>query len=471
MWRRVGDYRQWEPGYSRSTKSGRRWAGGYELWESLDVRDLDVGLVEDRVEKLVREAENKYLLLDNRAKRIALAVPSDLPRPLLSIILRRLFEGLQAASVTLLPSSIMACVGAGVRSALVVDLGWYETTVNAVFEYREIHQERTVRAGKMMTQALRKRLRKELDAGGWKHRTGFEEVEEVLIRAAWCRSKEQRTEENGSPATIEIPFAFDGTETRLQIPFQALSEPAETSFFAHDPRSRNDDHEHTIPQLLYHALLQLPVDMRNVCLSHIIFTGGISQIPGLKQRILEEAQDLVDTHGWDPIRTYAPRLGLSRPSRRTATQPDAGQSPSLSSLSSPKVSESTTEPPSDDVIAIPAHARLHDTNPIDTKLASLALNATTPTPPAGTLRAVHSLGAWAGASLVTNLRIKGVVEIERERFASHGLVGGAVPGSVKPGVVGPAADSGYGGARARQSLGPGVKLGEKSAGWGLGVWA
>ena len=134
MWRRVGDYRQWEPGYRRRIGRGKKWAEGYELWEGLDVRGLDLGVVEDRVEKIVRDAESKYLLLDNRAKRVALAAPSDLPRPLLSVLLGRLFEALQPASITVLPSAIMACVGAGVRSALVVDCGWFETSVTAVFE-------------------------------------------------------------------------------------------------------------------------------------------------------------------------------------------------------------------------------------------------------------------------------------------------------------------------------------------------
>lgn len=117
-----------------------------------------MGVVEDRVEKLVREAEGKYLLLDNRGKRVALAAPSCLPRPLLNVVLRGLFERLQAASVTILPSSIMSAVGAGVRSALVVDIGWEEAIVSAVYEYREVHQSRSVRAGKMLSQELGKVL-------------------------------------------------------------------------------------------------------------------------------------------------------------------------------------------------------------------------------------------------------------------------------------------------------------------------
>ena len=466
MWRRVGDYRQWSPEYTRKVKSGKRWAEGYELWEGLDVRELDLGLVEDRVEKIIREAESKFLLLDNRAKRIALAAPSDLPRPLLSLMLGRLFETLQAASITILPSSIMACVGAGVRSALVVDLGWFETSVNAVFEYREVRQARTLRAGKLMARKMKKVLRKELEKMGSNEaaRLGFDQVEEVLCRMAWCRSKD--TNDDASK-TITLPGISKATEAPLEMPFEALSGPTETVFFATDTADHSpDDHDLPIPQLIYTTLLHLPVDIRNSCMSSVIFTGGLSNIPGLKPRILAEVQSLVSTNGWDPIRAYAPRLGLSRPAPRTAI-PLTEISPNILPQPTGKRTESTLRPPSSDEPPLPpAHARPHDTNPIDAKLASLSLSTASPTPTPGTLRAVNTLGAWAGASLMMNLRVKGVVEIERERFLSHGLVGGAVPGSVKPGVL-PLMEGG----RNRQSLGPGVKLGEKSGGWSLGVWA
>jgi hypothetical protein len=259
--------------------------------------------------------------------------------------------------------------------------------------------------------------------------------------------------------------------SEITIPFPDLAIPTETALFAQATQSRQlDDHDLPLPKLLYDALLHLPVDTRNMCISHIIFTGGISNIPGLKGRILNDLQQLIDTQGWDPIREYAPRLGLSRRSKPLA-ETNGNARPPPTPPPAIKVTESTTAPPPDDpaIPIIPAHARPHDTNPIDTKLASLSLKDAVPTPPKGEIRAINSLGAWAGASLVTNLRIKGVVEIERDRFMSHGLVGGAVAGTVKPGA--PAVqDTGYG--RSRQSLGGNVKLGDKgNTGWSLGVWA
>jgi hypothetical protein len=482
MWRRIGDYRQWGPDYERRRPKGwRRWAEGYELWD-LDLRDTDLGLVEDRVEKLIREAESKYLLLDSRAKRVALTAPSGLPRPLLSIVLRGLFEGLQAASVTVLPTSIMTCVGAGVRSALVVDLGWFESTVSAVYEYREVRQVRSVRAGKMLSQELAKSLLKEAGKQGKseaKNGISLEGVEEVMSRVVWCRSKrsfkEDSTENASDTVTLPVSKSQDRRISETTLPLQALAEPTEVALFAGTTQEHEiDDHDLPLPQLLYITLLRLPIDVRNLCVLHIIFTGGISNIPGLKQRVLDELQQLVDTQGWDPIREYAPRLGLPRPRPRSTVSGVTNGNTSLPLPGPPtvKVTESTTAPPLEEptVPALPAHARPHDTNPIDTKLTSLSFKDAAPTAPKGEIRAINTLGGWAGASLVTNLRIKGVVEIERDRFMSQGLVGGSVSGSIKPGAASVVQDAGFG--RSRQSLGANAKLGEKSStGWSLGVWA
>ncbi|KIW02679.1 uncharacterized protein PV09_06116 [Verruconis gallopava] len=475
LWRRSGDYRHWDVDFEN--RSGRE---GYELWGSLDVRHLDLGVVEDRVEKLIREAEARFLLLDNRAKRISLTAPSSLPRPLLSILLRRLFEGLQAVSVTVFPCSVMSCVGAGVRSAIVLEIGWLESTATAVCEYREVRQLRSIRAGRALAKDVRRLLRREARKQGAsaKYKPHFEEVDDVLCRAAWCRASSKATEdEEQETTTITIPITSKNAGiSQVSLPLQALAEPAETALFGSASQTRDlDDHDLPLSRLLYEVLRHLPIDIRSLCTMHIIVTGGISNIPGIKQRIISDLQDLVKTQSWDPIREYAPRLGLSRPTARAAPLSEVDgnlQRQSISSMPPTKVTETVSAESSSDepaVSIIPAHLRPHDANPIDSKLASLTLKDAIPTPAKGTLRAVNTLGAWAGASLATNLRIRGVVELERDRFLSHGLVGGAVPGSVKPGVSNAAVETSY--ARTRQSLGANAKLGEKSGGWGLGVWA
>jgi hypothetical protein len=59
--RRVGDFRAWQSGFQndwRKKPTAEDWGKDHELWK-LDVRDLDLGLVGDKIERALREAFTK----------------------------------------------------------------------------------------------------------------------------------------------------------------------------------------------------------------------------------------------------------------------------------------------------------------------------------------------------------------------------------------------------------------------------
>lgn len=59
--RRAGDFRAWQADYDddwRKRPTGKQWGRDHELWD-LDVRDLDLGLVGDKIERALREAFTK----------------------------------------------------------------------------------------------------------------------------------------------------------------------------------------------------------------------------------------------------------------------------------------------------------------------------------------------------------------------------------------------------------------------------
>ncbi|TDZ28295.1 Serine--tRNA ligase [Colletotrichum trifolii] len=150
--RRVGDFRDWDPEQQdnwRRRPTRKAWGEDHELWQ-YDVRSLDLGLVEDKIDRAIREALTKFLLIDSRPRRTALVLSSSVPLPLVSAALDVLFHRYQAPTVSLLSAAVMSTLGAGMRSALVVDLGWAETVVTSVYEYREMRTSRTVRGGKML---------------------------------------------------------------------------------------------------------------------------------------------------------------------------------------------------------------------------------------------------------------------------------------------------------------------------------
>lgn len=444
LWRRVGDYRQWELGYEKQSRRKVTWGEEYELWRP-DVQGLysdeplDQGLVEDRIGKCVRDCENNYLLLDNRTKKVALVVPSSLPRPLVSVVLGRLFEGLQAPTVSLLPSAVMATAAAGVRSALVIDIGWHETTATAVYEYREVLQRSTIRAGKKLSQAFSNLLegenqRQDEDA----EPLSFEEVEEVMTRVGWCQDAQNPTEIPAHITSIPLP----SSPNPLEVPFISLARPAEEALFASwTPSEMLDDDDQPLHYLIYSSLLALPIDIRQICMSRILLTGGVSNLPGVKRRVLSEVSHLVESLGFDPVHNYG----------------------SASTRTKQKVDGPTPLNPIIKRADPVAGLAPQEVDQIAHSLSQQTLKDVGPPPVGGQVRGVNTLGAWAGASLIVNQKVRGVVEIERERFLQHGLVGGA--------SVGKKEQSGVPEQRSRQSLGPNVKAGVDRSSWTLGVWA
>ena len=49
----MGDYRGWAPGGRRKDLAIEEWGKEHELWR-MDLRDVDLGLVEDKIERTVR---------------------------------------------------------------------------------------------------------------------------------------------------------------------------------------------------------------------------------------------------------------------------------------------------------------------------------------------------------------------------------------------------------------------------------
>jgi hypothetical protein len=60
--RRPGDHRRWALGYDTEWRTrvpaGKKWGETHELWD-LDLREVDLGLVGDKIERSMREAFSK----------------------------------------------------------------------------------------------------------------------------------------------------------------------------------------------------------------------------------------------------------------------------------------------------------------------------------------------------------------------------------------------------------------------------
>lgn len=538
--RRVGDFRRWEVPLQGAGGSGteawrkRAWSEDHELWRA-DVRGLDLGLVGDRMERALREAFNKwvlfllllssssqkeywrlrglqgerrcrcrhrmrrswlmcivscrYLLIDSRPRRVVAVLPSGTPVPLLATVLATLFNRFHTPAVSLMSSSIGCAVSAGVRSALVVDMGWAETVVTAVYEYREVQNRRSVRAGKLLVEKTHNLLAASLDvqqtsptapgsgARETKRVISFEECEEVATRLVWCKptkSSESTAEEQKEglptvteqdetepsvtpPATDKTPSAFIPLSSitpprEIEVTYDQLSVPAETTFFdSEHPTASFDDDELPLPLLIYRSLLKLPIDVRGICMARIIFTGGCSKVLGLRSRILAEVNILVQNSGWDPVQGKAVEAYKTNPHlRQTSNARSMDESPDDEGGGRGGGHEQ------DGVWVDAASDAQQEPDPVEEQLRRRKGEKRGVQ---GQLRVIESLGAWSGGSLLSLLKVPAVATVEREAWREHGASGASRPSEVEQKVA------------QRQSMGTGGLIrGSSSTNWTLGVW-
>lgn len=415
---------------------------------------------------------------------MVLAIPSALPLPLLSAILDTMFTSFQSPTISLMSAPVLTTVAAGLRCALVVDIGWAETVVTSVYEYREVESHRSVRAMKLLGEATCLTLGKAVSPRLFEE-TGeeskedkdrrdekisrlvsFEECEEVLTRMVWCKpGKSHQPEDTGltpvkeedelgasmrslhigqeADVTITIPLRSTNPPKNLRIPFSELAGPCENALFAPDtPEEELDDEELPLHLLVYRSLLHLPVDVRTMCMSRIIFVGGGSHIPGLKRRVLDEVAGLIKQRDWDPVKGKAVEAYRNNSKLRRTRMRQPGP----------------TEVLQDGTSNLPAALQKQEPDPIEGQLKREAKKGLPPIE-TGYLRAVESLGAWSGASLLSQLKIPAISIVDKDQWLQHGASGASRPSEVTV-------------AAQRQSMGPGAfksAAGDRSS-WTLGLW-
>lgn len=416
-------------------------------------------------------------------------LPSTLPLPLLSTILDTIFNNFQPPTISLLSAPVLTMVAAGLRAALVVDVGWAETVITGIYEYREVLCRRTIRASKLLGKEMLKFLgkavlsvttqtpdqSKDMDENGYRKIISFEECEEIVARMAWCRPSRKKLaipkgpealpyveeeEEEEIEASMQdlnisgknlvsIPLSSTQPPLALKLPFSSLSKPCENAFFADGIQTVElDDEELPLHLLVYQTLVHLPVDVRSFCMSRIIFTGSVSNMPGLKNRILDEVDNLIQERGWDPVQGAAAEKVRLNDKLRTKRSKQASGGPTEVAAHEQVLLKSSTSPPVDDP----------EPNPYEDKLRR-ELNKGTRPSVQGILRAVESMGAWSGGSILSQLKIPAVSIVEREQWLQHGISGATKQGEIT------SSDQ-------RQSMGPGgLRAGQaERLSWTLGPW-
>lgn len=426
---------------------------------------------------------------------MALILSPELPLPLLSTILDTLFNNFQAPTVSLMSAPVLTTVAAGLRAALVVDIGWAETVVTAVYEYREVQCQRSIRATQLLSWEMLKLIRTVLrqTRGQQKNLTGhkdektyqddisFEECEEIVARLAWCRPPNEEPEfmdaleglppvpegveptisphdirHNGENMII-VPLCSLHLPITLRLPFSIFAEPCERAFFADGIEAADlDDEELPLHLLVYRSLLNLSVDVRAVCMARIVFVGGGSNVTGLKNRVINEVQGLVQDRGWDPIRGKAVEQLRNNVKKHTNRVRKSNDSPTEAPQAEHNIRVRAGESQTVDQVAFGAK----EVDPIEEKVRRETQKGTWfRPPPRGILRAVESVGAWSGGSILSLFKVPTVSLVEREQWLQHGATSASKQSELPT-------------TNQKQSVGPsGLRVGpgDRSS-WTLGPW-
>ncbi|KAM0244383.1 hypothetical protein ACHAP5_006290 [Fusarium lateritium] len=405
--RRAGDFRGWQ---LPKPSGGLHWSKEHEFWR-YDLRDIELGLYQDKLE------------------------PS----------LDTMFSKFQSPTISLMSTPSMSAVSAGVRSALVIDMGWAETVITSVYEYREVKTTRTVRGGRALLDALYTTLEGSIPGEHdvtKKRAINFEECEDIMCRLMWCKPSEFRLSQRqssqletvdeqeeidedesaqaGVPTGVaQIPITTSSRPLMVELPFEKLAKVCDDTFF--DPsadRATFDDDELPLHLLLYSHLLQLPLDVRAICMSRILFTGGCSNILGIKQRIIDDLTAIVEKRGWEPV--FGKVVEKHRNTMRLHQQSSAS-SPTESSPPASQAEDEPEKPSKSAADATPEH------DPIEAKV--VRQRETVPQLK-GQIRVLHTLGPWIGGSLLCQLKVPAMAIIDREAWLQQGVNGASRPNEV-----------------------------------------
>ncbi|WOO78512.1 Actin-related protein 10 [Vanrija pseudolonga] len=327
-----------------ATDEGDR-AGAAEAW------DLDLSavagargnrtearrMVAARIERRLREAFHKHLLVDAKARKVVIVENTFLPTYVKEEIASALFDNLKSPSVSFTPATLLTLGACGRITGLVVDIGWLETTV---FCSRPLNH--LARSSPIAGRALHSRLRALVRHYGKYYpappasrspappnRTPVTPVplgvltdrvvERVLTEACFAAPEAAAGTSSAAPPggssdmfeplpeiddaglmqTLHDRYAGAAGPTKdwtLTIPSARGVGPCSYLVVPGWVRARAADilfgdgpaEDESVTEQVISTLLKLPVDLRAELASSIVVSGGIASLPGIVPRLRDD---------------------------------------------------------------------------------------------------------------------------------------------------------------------------------------
>lgn len=248
----------------------------------------------------------KHLLVNHRERRIVIVESVLCPTEFREVLAKVLFVHFEVPSILFVPSHLVVLYTLGINTALVIDMGFEETTMLPICEGTPlIHawqaQPLGVKAIQERTESLLMLRSKVHGSDGRK--VDLEEVmtkvpaqvlEDIVVRTCFVTTLnrarqlvEARTNEAGPSPPVPPPaisYPLSGNDN-LSLEGSVREEAAEILF-------EKDDDLVSLASMVLDSILASPIDCRVPLAENLVFIGGGSMIPGMKSRLVAEVKDL-----------------------------------------------------------------------------------------------------------------------------------------------------------------------------------
>jgi actin-related protein 10 len=334
------------------------------------------------------------MLLDPKSRKVIISEDPLLPYRIKEAICRVLFTYFQIPSITFLSAQVLALASTGLRTGLVIDIGWHTTRVlpvklpvlsslTQIYELRPLNP--FVQVSPLACAALHSRLGYLLA----RHTTpplsnlSFSAIQDFLLRGVHLLPTPPIYPDkltNGLISNDDLPTIYGRNPSSsvqwfvaarkldVEVPTWICTRAAELFFEGDRTGVFADNDEVGLATSTSSCLLRLPKDVRAKVMQAIVVVGGGATIPGLRSRL----QSSLET-AWDAIKSKGT---TKKPAEDNESSPFV-EPPYVSDLSQGKKL---------------SYFRFIQSNPTD--------------------------ACFMGASLLGDVKVRGLTEISRESFNS-----------------------------------------------------
>ncbi|KAI9022545.1 hypothetical protein DFJ74DRAFT_706522 [Hyaloraphidium curvatum] len=231
-------------------------------------------LARDRLRESLHSAYDRHLLADSGKRKVLVVVNgAKVPAALEFLVQDVLAKELRVPLVRFVDANAAATLAHGRTHGLVVDIGFWETTVTPVFDYTPLLP-----------------LAKSVPLGG-------NAINQELLHLRGAAGHR---------------LALDDTKFELIVPADDTDGRVRAADRATEILFAGDEDGTSVADCILSSLAQCPLDIRKPLAGSIVLTGGVSMLPGLAGRLFSELRGALKSDArYTKIRHLAPSLRIS----------------------------------------------------------------------------------------------------------------------------------------------------------------